>query len=50
MVDYSTQERPGDLPGGDQRAPPLDISTWRNIYTTAGQLVQKCVKDQNEFG
>lgn len=44
------KDRRGELPGGDQRGPSTDVSTWRNIQVRAQRLVTKCVLEENKFG
>ena len=49
MVKYF-QDKPGELPGGDEPGVPTDISSWRDIYVTAKKLIRKCVHKEKAFG
>lgn len=49
MVTYF-QDKPGELPGGDWKGPPSDLSSWQDVYLTAKRLVEKCVMEKNKLG
>lgn len=49
MVSYFN-DKPGELPGGDQRGPPTDVTSWWSIYSSAKRLINSCLKSEKKFG
>ena len=41
---------PALLPGGYRSGPPSDLSTYRNLWKVAENLVEQCVKRRGQMG